>query len=67
MEKKLTKPYPTGYNLLMAENLWEAHYQPFLITLLKEFIKLNANTNMIIKNLKHVELNTKIVSPVLNT
>ena len=30
--------------------------------LLKEFIKLNANMDLIIKNSKHLELNTKIVS-----
>ena len=30
--------------------------------LLKEFIKLNINTNMIIKNAKHVELPTYTVN-----
>ena len=34
---------------------------------LKEFIKLNVNTGMIIKNAKRVELSTKVVSAVLNT
>ena len=34
-----------------------------LIILLKEF----ENTDIIIKNAKHVELNTKIASAVLNT
>ena len=37
------------------------------IVSLKEFIKLNVNMDMIIKNAKHVELDTKIVSAVLNT
>ena len=33
----------------------------------KEFIKLNANKDTTIKNAKRAELNTKIVSYVLNT
>ena len=38
-----------------------------LIILLKEFIKLNANANMMIKNLKLAGLNSKIETPYLNT
>ena len=34
---------------------------------MKEFIKLNENKDMIIYNMKRVELNTKIASTVLNT
>ena len=34
--------------------------------LLKEFIELNVNTNMIIKNVKLAELNIKIASAFLN-
>ena len=41
MEEKLQKPY---------------HYQILLIISLKEFIRLNPNMNMIIKNVKHVEV-----------
>ena len=48
------------------EDLRQAHYQ-FLIILLKEFIKLNANANMMIKNLKLAGLNSKIETPYLNT
>ena len=33
--------------------------------LLKEFINLDANIDMIIKNLENVELNTNIVSAIL--
>ena len=66
MEKKLWKLSFANYNLLKAQDLWQAH-QILLIILLKEFIKLNANMNMIIKNVKPVELTTKIVSVVLNT
>ena len=35
-----------------------------LMILLKEFINLNANTDMIIKNVKSMELNTNIVKAV---
>ena len=60
MEKKLLKPYPTNYNFLIAEDLWQAHYQILLIILLKEFIKLNVNTDMMKKIVKLEELDTKI-------
>ena len=63
-EKKL---YPTDYNLLIAQNLWQAHYQILLIILLKKFIELNVNMDMIIRNEKHAELNTKNASCFLNT
>ena len=66
MEKKLEKPYPEDYNLLIVQDSWEAHYQILLIILLKEFIKLNVNTDMIIKHLKLERLNTKIASVILN-
>ena len=66
MKKTLQKPYPTGYNLLIAQDFWQAHYQFLLTILLKEFIKLNVNTDMMIKNVKLVELNTMIASVVLN-
>ena len=52
---------------MMAQDLWEAHYQTFLIILLKEFIKLNRNMDAMIKNVNRVRLKTKIVSAVLNT
>ena len=65
MGNKLGKPYPTNYNLLIAHDLWQAHYQILLIILLKEFIKLNENISKIIKNAKRVKLNTDIVTAVL--
>ena len=52
---------------MTARNLWQAHYKILSIILLKEFRKLNVNMDMIITNVKHVELNTKTVSAVLNT
>ena len=27
MKKKLQKIYPTDYNLLLAQDLWQSHYQ----------------------------------------
>ena len=64
--EKLEKIYLTYYNLLNAQALWQAHYQVLSIIFLKEFIKLNVNMDMIIKNVKKSELNIKIVSAFLN-
>ena len=64
--KKLQKPYPTDSSLLIAQDLWQAHYRILLIILLKEFIKSNVNMDMIIKHVKSVELNKKTVSAALN-
>ena len=62
---KLEKTCPTDYNLLIVQNFWEACYQVLLIILLKEFIKLNVNTNTIIKNVKLEELNKNIETALL--
>ena len=67
MEKKLQKIYLTFYNLLIALDLWQAHYQILLILFLKEFIKLNVNMDTTIKNVKLVELRTKYATVSLNT
>ena len=67
MAKKLQSPYLTDYNLLIAQDLWQDHYQTLLIVLLKEFIELNVNMDTMIKIVKLAELNTKIASAVLNT
>ena len=66
MERKLQKIYPTYYNLLIAQDLWQAHYQTLSIIFLKEFIKLNVNTDTMIKNVKLAELNINIASVSLN-
>ena len=70
MEKKLKKisrlQFP-DYNLLKTQDLWQVHYQILLIILLKEFIKVKVNTDMMINNMKLAELSAKIVSAVLNT
>ena len=66
MEDKLQKIYPLDYNLLTVQDLWQAHYQILSIILLKKFIKFNVNTDVMIKNIKLTELNTKIVTAILN-
>ena len=66
MEQILQKVYLTYYNLLMAQDLWQAHDQIFSITFLMELIKLNVNTDTMIKNVKHVELNISIVIAFVN-
>ena len=67
MEKKLQKIYLTNYNLLIAQDLCQAHYQILLIILVNELVKLNVNMDIMIKNVKRVELNKKIGSAVSNT
>ena len=67
MEKKLQKIYLTYYNLLIAQDLWQAHYQIFSIIFLKESIKLNVNADTMIKNLKLKELHRNYATAFLNT
>ena len=60
MEKEVTRTDKTGeeitkntyrnYNLLIAQDIWQAHYQILPIIFLKEFIELNVNTDIMIKN-----------------
>ena len=64
-QKKSQKPYHT-YNLLIAQDLWHARYQIWLI-FLKKFIKLNVNTDTGIKNVKLAKLNTKTATTFLNS
>ena len=49
MEKKLPKIYLIYHNLLIAQDLWQAHYRILSLIFLKEFIELNVNTDMMIK------------------
>ena len=66
MEKKLQKIYLTYYNVLIAQDLRQAHYEILSIILLKYLIKLNVNTDMVIKNVKPAELNINLATVVLN-
>ena len=65
--EEVSKIYPQYYNLLTMQDLWQAHYQILLIVFLQEFIKLNINTDTMIKNLKLAELNINIATVFLNT
>ena len=55
---KLQITCPTNYSFVMVQDLWRVRYRILSVISLKEFITLNANTGMIIKKLKNVELNT---------
>ena len=48
--------YLTYCNLLIAARFMARSYEILPIIFLKEFIKLNVNSDIKIKNLKHVEL-----------
>ena len=67
MGTKLQKIYITYCNSLKEQGLWQAHYQILTIIFLKKFIKLNINTDTMIKNMKLVELHTNYASVFLNT
>ena len=66
IEQELQKTYLTDYSLLTAQYSLQAHYHIFCIILLKEFKHFNVKMNRIIKNVKRVESNTKITSPIVN-
>ena len=51
MEEKVQNMYLTNYNLLIAQDLWQVHYQILPIIFLKEFIKLNVDRDTLIRNL----------------
>ena len=65
--KKFIKIYSTDYNLLIAQDLWQAHSQILSIIFLKKFIKLNVNTDPMIKNVTLAEFNIYILTVFLNT
>ena len=67
LEKKLQKIYRTYYNLLIVQDLWQAHYKILSIIFLKNFVELRVNTNMMIENVKPVQLNISIANVFLNT
>ena len=67
MEKKLQKVYFTDYNLLIAQDLRQAHYQILSIIFLKELIKLNVNMDIMIKSVRLLKLYINIATAFLNT
>ena len=66
-ELKLQKIYLSYYNLLIVESLWRGHYQILSIIFNYLNLELNVNTNMMIRNVKPVELNISITAVFLNT
>ena len=52
---------------MIAQEVWQVHDQVLLMILRKEFIKLNVNMDIILKNVELAELNTKIASAALIT
>ena len=58
--------YFTYNNLLIAQDLWQAHYEILSITFLKKFRKLNVNADIMIKNLRLAELDISIATVFLN-
>ena len=64
---KLQKVCLIYYNLLIEQDLWQAHYQILSVIFLKEFIELNVNANMMTKSMRLVELNKSIATAFLNT
>ena len=67
LEKKLPKIYLTYYSLLTVQDLWQAHYQILSIIFLNEVIEVHVNMDMMIKNVKLVELDISIATASLNT
>ena len=67
MEKKLQKIYPAYYNLLIAQDLWQAHYQVMSIIFLKEFIRLNINMDTFIKKCENCRIKYQYCGCFLNT
>ena len=59
IEKKLQKTYLPDYNLMIAQNLWQAHYKILSIIFLKKFIKLNIDTETMIKKQKTCRIKCK--------
>ena len=57
MEKELQETFLTYYSLMIAQELWQAHYQILPIIVLKEFIELNINSNMTIKKCETCGIN----------
>ena len=67
MEKKLQNKYYTFYDLLMAQDLWQFHYQNFSIILQTELINLNVNMDKKKKRETCENKYIKIAGVFLNT
>ena len=68
MGKKLQKIYLTYHNLLIVQDLWQAHHQILSLIFLKEFIKfIKCKYRHDDKKCEIVELNTNITTAFFNT
>ena len=65
--KEITKTISYRLQFIDSARFMQVYYQILLIILLTDFIELDANMDMIIKHMKHVELIIKIGSAFLNT
>ena len=65
MEKKLQKICLKYYNLLIAQDLWQAFYQILSIIFLTKFIELNENLDVMINKAKLLQLNITIATVFL--
>ena len=65
MEKKLQKMCLKYYNLLIAQDLWQAYYQILSIIFLTKFIELNENLDVMINKAKLLQLNITIATVFL--
>ena len=61
-----TKKISSYDNLLVAQVLWQAHYQVFSINFLKELIILNEDMDTMIENVNFSKLLTKYATVFLN-
>ena len=59
--------YPKYCILLIARDLWQAHYQILSIIFSEGFMKLNVNTDTMTKNVKLAGLNINAATVFLNT
>ena len=64
---QIYKNYPTYYNILIVQDLWQVHYKILSKIFLKKLIELNVNLNTMIKNVKHEKLNISIATVFWNT
>ena len=71
IEKEVTRIDKNGKeitkNISYILQFIQVHYQILLIIFLKEFIELNVYSDLIMKNVKHVELNISTATVFWNT
>ena len=65
--KEIAKTISYKWKFIVSTRFLASSLSSLPIILLKEFIKLNVNMDMVIKNVKHMELITNFVIAILNT